>query len=402
MMIAVLVSESTAETGVASAVRVDVVVGVDVMMVMVDVMMVDIVVANMDGHLDVVRHWFLDGDRNVLLDVHWVWTIDGDLHWVGHWSIDGVGNVLLNGVGLWHWHLDWVWHRFLDMNGIWPIDWDLHFVGGSLLDDVWNGSVNWHWDCSRNGHLVWSVDWYGHLVGNLLLNSVGLGNRNFYLNWVRHMLDDLVRFWHSNFHLIRDFLDDLIGLWNTNLDFVRPIDGNMYGVRDLLLYGVRLWHMNWHFNVLLDRIRDVLHHLVGLRNRDLDWIGNMLLHSVWNVLLHCVRNWVSLQQGNCLLDIGMTAQIDTMTITAVMGVIVKNGFAVVVGSAVLSAAQIADVQSVDAVSVAQIEQTTFVELLLEWHCRFGFLFGVLLDRLGGNGRDQQECRYANLSRLEKI
>lgn len=304
MMIAILMSETTAETGVATAVRVDVVVGVDV------------VVANVDWHLDVIGHWLLDRDRDVPLNVDWVWTIDGDLYRVRDWSVDGVRDVLLNGVRLWHWNLDWVWHRLFDMNWVRPIDWYLNFVGSCFLDDIWNRSVNWHWNGSWDGHFVWSIDWNGHLVGNLLFNGVGLRNRYLYLDRVRHVLDNLVRFWHSYFDFIWNFLDDFIGLWNTNLDFVRPIDGHMYGIWNLLLNGVRLWNMNWNLDVLLNRVRHMLYHFVGLWNGDLHWVWDALLDCVRNMLLNGIWNWVSFQQGNCFMDIGMTTQVNAMTITA--------------------------------------------------------------------------------------
>lgn len=391
MMVAVLVSETAAEAGVAAAVRVDVMVVVMVEMTMTDVY----------GNLYVVRDWLLDGDRDVLLDMDWVWTIDGHLDRVGDWSVDGVRNVLLNGVGLRYGNLDWIWHGLLDMHWVWSVDGNLHFVGGSLLYDVWNGTVDGHWYRSGHSNLVRSVDGHGNLVWDLLLNGVRLGNGHFNLNWVRHVLDHFVGLRYGHLDFVRDLLDDFVGLGNVDLYFVGAIDRYMDGVGDFLLNRVRLWHMYGNLDVLLDGVRNMFDNFVGLRNGHLDWIRHMLLYGVRDVFLHGVRHWVSLQQGDGLMDVRMATQIDTVTVSVTVRVmIVHDGFTVVIGAAQVSAAQITNIEPIDAVAVAQIEQTTFVELLLKRHGRLGAA-GVLLARLGDNGRGQQKCRNAHLWDKEK-
>lgn len=342
------------------------------------VMMTDMAVVYVHGHLDMIGHRLLDGDRNVLVHVHRIRTIDGHMYGNRHRSVDRVRHMSFNGVRLWYGNLNWIRHWFLNMHRVWSIDGNLYLVRYGLFDDIRHGFLDRHGNRARHVNGVWSVDRYMHRIWHLLLNGVRLRYGYFDLHLVRHMLGDLVRLRYGHFYLVRHLLDDIVRLWDTDFDGIRTIDRYMHRIRYLFLNRIRLWNVHGHFDVFFDMYGYMFDDLVGLRNGNFHFVRDAFLDGVRNVFLDRIRHGDSLQQRNRFVNISMTAQIDSMSVaisdamsetmmTAMTAVIFDDVLATMmrVCTAQMTTAQISYVQTIDAVAIAEIQKTAFVELLFE-------------------------------------
>lgn len=392
MLIAVILAVS-AEAGVAGVVLVLVgrllVVDLSWLRLNVDVrrwlgLDMVVVVVNRDGNLN--RNWDRDVllHRDVLLDGHRVGAVNGDLHGVGDGLLDGVGDMLLDVVGLRNGHLHWVRDRSLNGHRHRTVNRNLDWVWDGLFDGVRDGLLNrdrvrlGHWDGvgTVNGHL--------HLNGDLLLNDVRHGLLDFHLVRDGDVLHDFVGLRNGDLHWVRDVLGHFIGLRYQHFDGVRTVYGDMDWVGDFLLHWVWSWHVDWDFDVFLDMDRHMLDHFVGLRDGNLNRVWHVLFNGVGNVLLDGVWHWDTLGDGNGFGDIGVrTNQEGLAVLAAVMATVVTTvgrsrliGRSRAVGTShVAMSADVTDVESVDSVPVAQVQQTTFVQLLLQRH---GIRFLLLL------------------------
>lgn len=410
MLIAVIVAVS-AEAGVAGVVLVFVSRLLVRDMSWLDLVMVVVVDGDGNLHRNRNRHGLLH--RDVLLDGHWVGTINWNLHRDGNGLLDGVGDMLLDVVGLRNGHLHWVWHWPINGHWHWTVNRNLDWVGDGLFDGVWDWLFNrdrvrfWHFDWVRtiNGHP--NLDW------DLLFNDVWDGFLDFHLVRNGDVLHNFVGLWNRNLHWVGDVFGYLIGLRYENFDGVWTVYWDMDWIRNFLFHWIRGWHVNGHFDVFLDRDRHMLDHLVGLWDRDLHWIRNVLFNGVWNAFLDGVRHWNALGHGNGFGDIGVRSNHVGLTIMstgdglAIVSTGVADGLAIVstgvadgltvvttgvadgvaigatgvswsrmVGTSHMAmSTNVTDVEPVDAIPVAQVQQTTFVQLLLQRH---GFRFLLLL------------------------
>lgn len=334
----------------------------DVCLVM-DWLVVVVMVVNRDGHWDL--HWNRDGSLHwdVLLNGHWVGAIDRVMNWNWHWLLNSVWDALLDVVGLRNRDLDWVWDWFLNRDRVGTVHWDLHFNWDRLLHGVRDGFLHWDRVWGRDG------DW------------VGTVNRNLNFNW--DLLLDGVRHWdwHFNLHGHLNVLDHLVGLGNGNLDRdghllfhgvrlrhqhldgVWTVDWNVHWVRNLLLHCVWSWHTDWDFHVLLIVDWNVLQNFVWLWNRYFHWIWDALFDSVRHMFRYSIWHWYSLQQGYGFGHIGVFTNEEALSVT-----ISVNWSRLVSSSQVTMSTNVAHIQTIDSVPIAQIQQSTFVQLFLQWHC----------------------------------
>uniref|UniRef100_A0A8W7P7K5 Uncharacterized protein n=1 Tax=Anopheles coluzzii TaxID=1518534 RepID=A0A8W7P7K5_ANOCL len=343
-----------AEAGVAHVMMMMV---VRLMQMLQMVMVMVVVYRDWDSDWYLYRH--RDGllHRDVLLNRDGVWAIDRNLHWDRDGLLDRVRNVLLNVVRLRDGHLDRVRDGLLHRHGVGTIDRDLHLIRDWLLDGVrhgflhLNGVGSWHMD------RIGTVDRDLHRVRDLLLDGVRHWDGHFHLHWHWHVLGNFVglRDWHLDW--VRDVLGHFVGLGHEHLDGVGTIDRNMDRVGHLLLNRVGLRHMDGHLNVFLDVDWDVFDYFVGLRYRDLHWIGDMLLHGVRDVLLNRVRYRDTLHQRYRLGHIRVATEIHTMPVVMVMCLMVRT--------AKMATTDVAYVQPVNAVAITEAQQAPFVQLLLE-------------------------------------
>lgn len=278
-----------------------------------------IVFIDQNWYLDWYWVGFLNGNWHWSLDVHGVRPVNGHFDGHGYWPFYFNGNVLVYGIGLWHGYFDRHCYGPLNMDGVRPVYGHVYGVRNGFLnwDSDWywlfNGVRCWHMDGVRpvNGNLYWYTNvfnnwvrlWYGYFdfdgVRHVLFNGVGLGN--WYLNGVRDV-----------------FLNG-VGLRYENFDGVGPVDGDMDGVWHLLFYWVWCRYVYGDLHVFLNVDGHMLDYFVGLRNWDLDGVRDVLLYWVrhWSVNWHCY--WDSLDEGDGPGHIGAASKVD-----AVSGVSIRS------------------------------------------------------------------------------
>lgn len=156
-----------------------------------------------------------------------------------------------------------------------------------------NGNLYGYTNVFYNGVGLWYgyFDFYG--VRHVLFNGVGLGN--WYLNGVRDV-----------------FLNG-VGLRYENFDGVGPVDGDMDGIWHLLFYWVWCRYVYGDLHVFLNVHGHMFDYFVGLRNWDLDGIRDMPLYWVrhWSVNWYCY--WDSFDESDGSGHIGAASKVDTVS-----------------------------------------------------------------------------------------
>lgn len=279
-------------------------------------------------------HWHWD----VLLNVDGVGPVDGHLHGVGHWLLYRVGNVLVHGVGLWDGHLDWDGVRPVYIDGVGPVDWHMYGHWHWLLngDSDWDGLLNGVG--SRYVYGVRPVNGDFHGDTDVFDYRVRLGNGNLNFNWVWHVFLHGVGLGHWHLDGVGDVFFNRVGLRDKDLHGVRPVDGNVDGVRYLLLNWVGGWYMDGDFDVLFHVNWHVFDDLVGLWYGHFDGVRHGLLHGVWDVFLdgHGIRN--TFDEGDGPRGVGVVSEIEGAV--AVVGVVIDE---VVCSAESVATAEVADV-----------------------------------------------------------
>lgn len=254
----------------------------------------------------------LNSDGYGLLDVHRVRPVNGHFDGYWHWLLNRVRHVFVDRVRFWDWHLHGHWVGLVDWDRVGPVDWNVH--------GHWHGLFNWN--SVRHGLLDGVRGRYMYGVRpvnrdldwdtNVFYNGVGLryGYLNFDGVWHVFLHGVGLRNWHL--YGVRDVLLNGVRLGNQNLDGVGPVDGNVNGVRNLLLYGVGSGHMDWDFNVFFHVNRHVFDDLVGLGYGHLHGVRYGLFYGVWDWLLDGVGDWNTLNYGDGLGDVMMFSQVDSI------------------------------------------------------------------------------------------
>lgn len=407
----------------------------------------------------------LHSDWHMSLMVHWHGSVDWHLDWVWDWPFDRIWNVFRNFVGLGNWHLDWVGHWSINVHGHWTVDGHFHGVGSGLLHHIWNWFLNMDSVGLGNMDGVWSVNWDLDWVGDSLLNWVGLGNWDLDFHWVWNVFLDGVGLRNWDLDLIWNVFLHWVGLRDEHFDGVRSVYGDMDWVGDLLLNWVGLGHMHWNLDVFLDMDWHMFHDFIRLGHWNAHLIRHMSLHLHGDLLLDSVWDWDSLQDGHSALGVNLAAQNEWPRVSSIVttflirataflfvgfldhsgrlmelgllvdelllvisdgllhllqmhllellgmsGVelgrhlaIVSNYASVVSSTDSMASAQVTDVQTIDAVAVAQIQKTAFVQLLLEWHrLRFARLLRLLFGFAGVHSSQEENDTDNDLGELREL
>lgn len=326
-----------------------------------------------DVHWNVHGDWvrLLYGHWDVLLYVHGVRPVDGHLHWVRDGLLNSVRDVLVYWVRLGNGHFHGNGVGLLNMDGVRSVDWNVDGVGDGLL----HGNGHGHWLLNgvrgRHVHRVRPVHGHLHGVSDVFDHWVRLGHGHFDFNGVWHVFLHGVGLGHGHLYGVGDVLLHGVRLGNKNLDGVRPVDGNVDRVRYFLLNWVRSGDVDWDFDVLLHVNWHVFDDLVRLGHGDLDWVWHMLLNSVWHRPVYGVSDRHSLHEGDGPGDIGVLSERDAVAVMG-EGTLINE----VVGTTMtVSVANITDVKAADTISVTEVQETAFVQLLVQ---RLSLFFCSLL------------------------
>lgn len=311
-----------------------------------------------DLHRD--RVGLLNGHGVRLLDMDWVRPVDWHMDGVSHWPINRDWDVFVYGVRLWVGHFHWDGVRLFNMHWVRPVYWHVNGNWHGLLNRDSNRHWFFYWVRSRYVDGVRPIN--GHLDGvtDVLHNWVGLRNGHFNFDGVWHVFLHGVGLGHWNLNGVWNVFLNGVGLRYVHLDGVRPVDGNVDRVRHLLLDGVRSGDVDWDFNVLLHVNRHVFDDLIGLWYGHLDGVRHMSFNGIRHVFLDWYRVRYSFDEGDSSQDIGVFTEWNAVALVRESSV-----FDGVVGATdTVAAADVTNVKAADTVSIAEVQETTFVQLLV--------------------------------------